>query len=216
MLRFMLYGMVALFVVDLPAARSQDGFVSLFAGNNLNGWVEEFHARIRETRPDVRAFHVENGVLICDGSVGNVGFIRYRKELCDFELRAEFLFAKKCNSGIAFRAPAYDGRTTAAHIGYEFQIQDDFGRNPGIDTSGALYSLLAPRLNAIRPAGEWNRVRIVCAGPRILIELNGRVVQDLDQTRMQEAASRPRCGYLSFQSHGGDIRFRNVLLKELQ
>jgi hypothetical protein len=99
-------------------------------------------------------------------------------------------------------------------VGFEVQILDDAGKPAAIGSSGAFYSVLAPRVNAARPAGEWNQLEIDCRGPRIHVTLNGQRVQDVDQTKIPNIEPRPLSGYLSLQNHGGSVRFRNVRLKE--
>jgi 3-keto-disaccharide hydrolase len=102
---------MALFVLLLlPALVAQDGFVDLLATDDLSDWVEEYHPRerARAAQENLKAFSIKDGVLHCDGSVGNVGFIRHKEEYCDFDLRIEF------------RAPA---GTTPVQISPSQQIQ---------------------------------------------------------------------------------------------
>jgi hypothetical protein len=59
-----------------------------------------------------------------------------------------------------------------------------------------------PAANAAKPAGEWNELEIVCRGPRIRVTLNGRIVQDVNQTDNGAIRERKRTGYLMLQNHG--------------
>ena len=156
--------------------------------------------------------------MACDGSTGNCGFLRYEKKLSDFILRLEYRIAKNCNSGVCIRTRVpYDGypdKTLPSHVGYEVQILDDAGAPASKTSTGAFYGLVAPRANAARPAGQWNTLEIVCHGPTIRVTLNGQIVQDVDQTKIDVIRDRPRSGYLSLQNHGGNIEFRNIWLKE--
>ncbi|MHB1038092.1 MAG: 3-keto-disaccharide hydrolase [Pirellulales bacterium] len=190
----------------------------LFARGDLAGWVEEQHNFYKEKNPNVRTWSVKDGVVACDGSTGNCGFLRYEKKLSDFTLRLEYRLAKDCNSGVCIRTPVpYDGRpeaTIPSGHGYEVQIMDDAGAPASATSTGAFYSLVAPRVNAAKPAGQWNAMEIVCRGPKIRVTLNGKVVQDVDQTKIDAIRTRPRVGYISLQNHGGNIEFRNVRLEE--
>jgi len=189
-----------------------EGFVPLFPADDLSAWVEEFHKRVREQMKGKHAFSIKDGVLICDGSVGNVGFIRSTKTYGDFELKCEFRAPEGTNSGICFRAPAYGDGPTPAHTGYELQIDLTDGRDP-LQSSGSFYSVNpALALVDIKRNG-WNTVHIICNGPHVKAMINGTVVQDFDQTKLDSAKERPRSGYLFFQSHGGDIEFRNIVVK---
>lgn len=198
------------------SAADDEAGVTLFAGGDLSGWVEEQHNFYKAKHPDVKTWSVKDGVVSCDGSTGNCGFLRYDKMLSDFTLRLEYRTAKKCNSGVCIRAKAYNGNpaTLPSHTGYEVQILDDAGTPPTKTSSSAFYGAVAPRANAAKPAGQWNTLEIVCRGPKIRVTLNGQVVQDVDQTTIEAIKNQPRSGYFSLQNHGGNAEFRNIRLKE--
>jgi hypothetical protein len=190
----------------------------LFASGDLAGWVEEQHAFFKAKHPNVSTWAVKDGVVACDGSRGNCGFLRYERKLSDFALRLEYRMPPGCNSGVCVRVPApYNGlpdETLPSRTGCEVQIQDDAGTGPSLSSSGALYGAVAPEANAARPAGEWNELEIVCRGPRLRVTLNGRVVQDVDQTEHGAIRDRKRAGYLMLQNHGSAVEFRNLRLKD--
>ncbi len=195
--------------------RAQDDFVDLLASTDLSEWVEEFHARAREraAAENLTAFSLRDGILHCDGSVGNIGFIRHKQQFCDFELRVEFRAPEGTNNGICFRAPSYTAKTPA-HTGFELQLWLKETDNPTART-GAFYSVNPP-LATVRLAPEkWHTARIVCDGPRIRAWLDGALVQDFDQSAHELTKDRPRCGYIFFQSHGGDMDLRNVRIRKL-
>jgi outer membrane protein assembly factor BamB len=196
---------------------STDG-TKLFARDDLAGWIEEQHEFYKAKNPNVQTWSVKDGVVSCDGSTGNCGFLRYEKKVSDFTLRLEYRIAKKCNSGVCIRTRVpYDGHpntTLPSHVGYEVQILDDAGEPASATSSGAFYGLVAPQVNAARPAGQWNSLEIVCRGPKIRVTLNGQVVQDVDQTTIDAIRDRPRAGYIALQNHGGHAEFRNIWLKE--
>lgn len=195
------------------------GFMPLLIGNDLAGWMEEQHSFFREKHPNVTTWSVQDGVLHCDGSRGNTGFLRYGKQLGDFVLRLEFRLAGGCNSGVGLRSPVpyttLKPNTLPSTLGYEFQIMDDAGQPISKKCTGAFYGQREPIANAARPAGEWNTLEIECRGPRIRATLNGVLVQDMDQTQVPALADRPLCGFLSLQNHGRNIDFRAIRLKEL-
>jgi hypothetical protein len=202
-------------VLTLPS--TEEG-IDLFAKGDLSGWIEEQHEFFRKKHPDAATWSVKDGVVICDGSLGNCGFLRYDRKLSDFTLRLEYRVSAGCNSGVCIRVPAaYNGKpdeTLPSKFGYEVQILDDAGEEPSTTSTGALYGLVAPRENAARPAGEWSTLEIACHGPRIRVTVNGRVVQDLNQPTVEAIKNRPRDGYLLLQNHGHGIEFRNVRLKD--
>jgi outer membrane protein assembly factor BamB len=190
----------------------------LFPRDDLSGWVEEQHNFFKAKNPNVHTWSVKDGVVACDGSTGNCGFLRYEKKASNFTLRLEYRIAKSCNSGVCIRTRVpYDGhpdRTLPSHVGYEVQILDDAGAPASKTSTGSFYGLVAPRINAAKPAREWNTLEIVCRGPKIRVTLNGQVVQDVDQTTIDAIRDRPQAGYISLQNHGGNAEFRNISLDE--
>ena len=201
-------------VIDLGPA---DEGEPLFAAAGLSGWVEEQHDKFRARNPGViSTWKLRDGVLSCDGSHGNCGFLRSERVVSDFTLRLRYRMSSGCNSGVCFRIPApYRGREgdpQPSETGFEVQIRDDQGEGPSLTSTGAIYNVRAPEVNVARAAGEWNDLQIEAQGSRIRATLNGRTVQDLDQETEAMLRKRPRSGHLVFQNHGFDIEFRDVRL----
>ncbi len=65
--------------------------------------------------------------------------------------------------------------------------------------------------------GVWNRMRIRMVGERTWVWLNGALVTPGVplENYWDRSAPLPRFGVLQFQTHGGEIRFRNVRMREL-
>ena len=100
---------------------------------------------------------------------------------------------------------------------------------PSHDT-GAIYDLVKPARNAMKPAGQWNHVVIACDKGQIRIELNGEPVTAMDLDQWSAMSRRPdgtrhkfdvawkdhpRKGYIGLQDHGKDCWFKNIKLKAL-
>lgn len=58
------------------------------------------------------------------------------------------------------------------------------------------------------PTGEWNRIRITCVDGVIQNEVNGTLASSLYR-------ATPRKGYISFESEGAPVDFRNMRIQEL-
>jgi Domain of Unknown Function (DUF1080) len=56
--------------------------------------------------------------------------------------------------------------------------------------------------------GEWNRIRITCVDGVIQNEVNGALASSLFR-------ASPRKGYMSFESEGAPVEFRNMRIQEL-
>jgi len=192
-----------------------DDFVAIFNGKDLSGWVVDGRKTVKDGNDEKPIWTVENGTILCDGRGG--GFLRYDKRLTDFVVQLEYRMGKGCNSGLGIRGTVFDGKrnTRPSMAGYEMQILDDAGRKPGNHSSGSLYRYIAPKENASKPAGQWNAVEVQCRGPKIRITLNGKQIQDVDQSTIRSLKNKPLLGYFSLQDHGRKIEFRNIRLKEL-
>ncbi len=84
----------------------------------------------------------------------------------DFKLVAEYSYPAGSNSGIYLR-----GR-------YEFQILDDYGQEPSVGSSGAIYGFFVPLINGVKPFGEINRVEIILRGRMLTASLNNQLIHD--------------------------------------
>ena len=195
---------------------SSTGWISAFNGYDLSGWVVEGTATFKEGETEKPVWYVEDGKIVCAGK--GFGFLRFDHSLCDFSLYLEFRMSEKCNSGIGIRADKFDPKkadTRPSISGFEIQILDDAGKEPDVHSSMSLYRYVAPLKNAIKPAGEWNWVQITARWTHIRVVLNGQVVQDVDQTDVEQIKNKPLCGFFSVQNHGGYIEFRNIAYKDL-
>ncbi len=84
----------------------------------------------------------------------------------NFKLEAEYSYPVDSNSGIYLR-----GR-------YEVQVLDDYGKEPSVGSSAAIYGFLAPKVNSVKPFGERNIAEITLIGREVTLVLNGVTVHD--------------------------------------
>lgn len=200
-----------------PPAPAAEGFHELFNGATLNGWAVEAtpgHLPHGDDRP---AWSVEDGQIVCNGR--GFGFLRYAaRPFGDFTLHAEFQLPAKSNSGIGIRTCPFDASagvgTRPSFHAYEIQLINDAHEPLSPESSGSLYRYVAPTAHAMKPAGEWNSIEVACEGPRIRIVLNGREVQDFDQTTHPETRDKPLRGYICLQNHCSPVRFRNIRIHD--
>lgn len=196
------------------------GWITLFDGKTLNGW------KTSNNQPSKRP--VEDGAINPHRS--GAYMLIHEKQWSDFILSLDFKLSKGCNSGVFFRTfplSPYPGRDVGWN-GLEIALDDT--TTAGYHDTGALYDLVKPTHNAMKPAGEWNRMVVTCDGSRIEVELNGRVVTRTDLDGFSEPNKRPdgsahkfdvayrdhpRKGYIGLQDHGSDVWFRNIKLRPL-
>src|SRR5205814_5070690 len=74
-----------------------------------------------------------------------------------------------------------------------------------------------PLVLANKPFGEWNTFRILQVGERTTVYLNDKLV--VDHARMENYWDRkqplPKTGPILLQTHGGEIRWRNLFVREI-
>jgi hypothetical protein len=208
-----------LVVADRPSKAADDktpeGFTALFNGKNLDGWKATGKAD---------QWAVEDGAIACKGGGG--GWLLTEKEYGDFEFRCEYRWAKEGgNSGIALRTPA---KGDPAYAGMEIQLIDDENwekvnkfKLADYQHTGSIYDVQPAKLQANKPIGEWNAVRIVCKGQKVTIEQNGKELVnanlgDYEKKFEKHPGLKREKGHLGFQSYNIRVEFRNVYVKELK
>src|SRR5437868_2346250 len=76
-----------------------------------------------------------------------------------------------------------------------------------------------PLVLADRPFGEWNQVHVIQVGERTTVYLNDKLV--VDHARMENYWEKDRkkplfrTGPILLQTHGGEIRWRNLYVREI-
>jgi len=125
----------------------------------------------------------------------------------NFKLHVEFRVGEHSNSGIGLR-----GR-------YEVQILEDYGKPPNKHSNGALYSRIAPAVNASKPAGEWQAYDIRLVGRTVTVVLNDQKVIDKQEieglTAIAGNADEGKPGPFILQGDHGPVEFRKILVTPL-
>ena len=167
---------------------------------------------------------LEDGVLTRKGG----GDIWTNEVYGDFILDMEFKVDQGTNSGVFFRTANIND---PVQTGIEVQIYDSHGRDkPGKHDCGAIYDVQEPSVNAVKPAGEWNRMSIMAKGSGICVVMNGSQIIDIDLNDWPEAHKNKdgtpnkfntaykdtaRVGAFGFQDHGKPVWYRNIKVKKL-
>ncbi len=181
--------------------------VVLFDGSSLENWVLSDPGR-----PD--GWSIRDGELVNDprqpedGRPLHYGNLRTVQEFEDFNLKLEVNVPEKGNSGVYLRGI------------YEVQINDAHGREPDSHGMGGVYSRIAPRVNAAKPAGEWQNLDLTLLDRHISVVLNGEKVIDneplLGCTGGALWSDPFRPGPVYLQGDHSAIRYRHIVLTPIE
>lgn len=204
----------------LSPAEQLNGWRLLFDGQTTAGWHN-----FRKTGPAV-------GWAAVDGALtrtGEGGDIVSDTTYANFELQLDWKISPNGNSGILYRVS--DDQDWTYYSGPEMQVLDDAGHPDGqspLTSAGADYGIYPAPRGVVKPAGEWNHVRLVVDGARVEHWLNGVkvVAYTLGSPEWQAlvAASKFKewpgyglktAGRIALQDHGNWVAYRNIKLRIL-
>ncbi len=210
MLRSLLFSLLAV-AASLSAA--EDGFVSIFNGQDFTGW-----------KGPVENYEVKDGAIACKPGKG--GTIYTAEEYADFVVRLEILIPAGSNNGLAIR---YPGSGDTAYVGMcELQVLDNdapkYAKLDARQYHGSAYGMVAAQRGHLKPAGEWNVQEVTVKGSTIKVVLNGVTILDTDlsQVKLDEVMGKKphpgkdrTSGHFGFAGHNDLVLFRNIRIKKL-
>jgi Domain of Unknown Function (DUF1080) len=233
--------LLALFASPAFATEPPKGFTPLFDEKDLAGWHGwDIHGKggsqadLAKLSPEERAkkieawtadakqhWSVQNGELVNDGKGA---YLASEKEYGDIELLIEYKTVAGADSGIYLR------NTPQVQIWDSNQKFDPKNptRRPHLG-SGGLFNNTPdtpgrdPLVLADKPFGEWNTFRILMVGERVTVLFNGKLVVDFarlenywgKQAKENPLTPLPKAGKILLQTHGGEIRWRNIFIREI-
>jgi hypothetical protein len=206
------------------AAAAQDKPVEPFNGKNLEGWKVRGDnkdkskwtvgtAKVKSDEPGKLAVSSEGDELV--NSTGGGVDIYSEDKWGDARIEVEFMVPKGSNSGVYVMGE------------YEVQVLDSYGRERvGPGDVGGLYGAAAPKVNASRKPGEWQKFVIEFQAPRfegekkvanakfLKVILNDQVIHENVEMKGptptgvsgKEAAKGP----LMFQGDHGPVAYRKI------
>jgi hypothetical protein len=201
-----------------------------FNGKDFSGWVlkggeEKSKWRVGKASLDPAAPHKllvapEGDEMI--NSEGHGCDISTEATWGDAVIEVEVMVAKGQNSGVYVMGE------------YEVQVLDSFGKERvGAGDMGGLYAAAAPRVNASKPPGEWQKFFIDFRAPKfdasgkktadarfVRIELNGRLIHENVEMKGPTPGGltgreRPR-GPIMYQGDHGVVAYRNLKVTPLK
>ena len=159
------------------------------------------------------------------------GDIITKNEYDNFELRLEWRIGACGNSGIMFNVVEDEKYHSVWLTGPEMQVLDDTchpDTKYPTHRSADLYDMIECKYVVVRPAGEWNKVRLISNNGKVEHWLNGRKVVEYemhtDQWRAMVANSKfkdmpdfglSKKGHISLQDHNDKVWFKNIKILKL-
>jgi len=209
---------------DVPPA----GARAVFNGKDLAGWrgmgTDNPYQLAAKTAAEQADFFAKNQPAleahwkVVDGALVNDGQGPYLTTIEDFgdvELWVDYKTVPRADSGIYLRATPQVQIWDSTEAG-KFKIGADKGSG-GLWNNSPGAAGKDPLVLADKPFGEWNRFRIVQIGARTSVWLNDTLVVDNAIMENYWDRKRPllRRGPIQLQTHGGEISWRNVFVREI-
>ncbi|MEI7534324.1 MAG: DUF1080 domain-containing protein [Verrucomicrobiae bacterium] len=205
----------------LTATEKTAGWQLLFDGRSLDGWHNFKTAGVRP------GWQIQDGTLVC-ADPHNAGDLVTSNQFQWFELQLDYKISEGGNSGIMFHVT--EAGKAAWATGPEFQLEDN-AKAVDAHRCGWLYALYQPPvdtttgkiLDATKPAGEWNHVRLLVTREKCEHEINGvkyfEYVLGSDDFNARVAKSKFGkmpffakfdAGFIALQGDHGSVSFRNI------
>jgi hypothetical protein len=233
--RFALLLMTAaslMIVSGVPRAVAEEKVKTIkpFNGKDLTGWLTKGGKAEETLKVGKAKLDPKNpGELVVEPA-GNE-LINFKGGAKDFYTEAkfgdavielEFMVPKGSNSGVYVQGE------------YEIQIYDSYGKEKaGAGDVGGLYGAAAPRVNAAKAPGEWQKFVIDFRAPKfddsgkktanaqfVKVTLNGRIIHENVEMKSQTPGSltgkEHATGPLMFQGNHGPVAYRNIKVTPLK
>ena len=184
------------------STQEQDGWVSIFNGENLDGWINH----------GLEKWYVEKGEIICEsGSAEEYGYLSTEKFYDNYELTLEFKQEANGNSGVFFRSTLEGVKIS----GWQVEVAPPENHTGGIYESYGRGWLIQPEphKDAALKMGDWNLMRIMIANDKVTTWLNGQEMVSIKDTKIGQGK-----GAIALQIHDGGgikVRWRNLKVREI-
>jgi len=213
-------------IVAFTPAPKKGKWETLFNGKNFDGWK-------KWKGGEITGWKIKDGAMVL--AEPKAGDLLTEKEYGDFELELEWKISEGGNSGIIYHAKEGADYCCPYVTGPEIQVLDDakhpdsFAGKVGNHKAGSLYDLLPPNdFTVVKPAGQWNKARIVIKGGKGESWLNGKKVVDFptqgpEWDKMVANSKFKQWkdfgtfdkGSIALQDHGNKVWYRNIRIREL-
>lgn len=202
----------------------KQGWQLLFDGKTTNGW-RAFNRDSMSVN-----WYVQNGVLSATGEKGD---IITQNQYENFEFSLEWKISEGGNSGVFYHVKEGKQYDKVWRTGIEMQVMDN-NKNPMAkkpeNSASSLFAMYAPAKDATKPAGQWNKARIIVEKQHVEYWLNGEIVNRyklwtdkwyadrekcLHNKKRKPLWGEFRCGHIALQDEGFPVWYRNIKIREI-
>jgi len=204
----------------LTEADKAAGWKLLFDGKTTNGW------RNYKKTDIASGWKAEDGALV--RGTERAGDIVTTDQYAAFELSLEYNISPGGNSGLMFHVTE-DVDGPPWHTGPEIQIQDSTSAAKDPQKPGWLYQLYRTDVDAAKPAGEWNELRLLITPQKCATWMNGKLYYEYvkgsadwdERVAKSKFAKLPKfgkntTGHICLQDHGNPVKFRNIKIRVIE
>ena len=213
----------------LTPAEIKKGWKLLFDGSTLTGWKTY-------NRTDMAtSWGVKDGAIFLDAKKGRSdvakGDLVTLEDYDDFEFSVEWKISDCGNSGIMYRIVEDPKYKQPYLTGPEMQVLDNKCHPDAkiiTHRSGDFYDVMASKTENVKPAGEWNSVRIIMKGYQLEQWQNGvrqikltlgsdeiNAIVEKSKWKNQKDWGKALIGKIGLQDHGDAVWFRNIKIRSL-
>lgn len=237
MVKKLLILFAALAIASAAVADDQDGWINLFNGKNLDGWIVKITGHELGENPG-NIFRVEDGLLTVsydafDDFEKRYGHIFVDRPFTNYRFQVEYRFIGeqiKGGAGWAFRnsgamlhgqAPETMAVKALFPNSVEFQFLAQNDKNDRVTgsfcTPGTYFDIKGETIKKhvvksseqALPLGKWVRAEAIVKGDTMQFFINGNLVNEC--TNIKKDDGTPVCfGSISLQAESHPVQFRNI------
>ncbi|MFN9682435.1 MAG: DUF1080 domain-containing protein [Bacteroidota bacterium] len=213
----------------LTPAEIKKGWKLLFDGSTLTG------CKTYNRTDMATSWGVKDGAIFLDAKKGRSdvakGDLVTLEDYDDFEFSVEWKISDCGNSGIMYRIVEDPKYKQPYLTGPEMQVLDNKCHPDAkiiTHRSGDFYDVMASKTENVKPAGEWNSVRIIMKGYKLEQWQNGvrqikltlgsdeiNAIVEKSKWKNQKDWGKALIGKIGLQDHGDAVWFRNIKIRSL-
>lgn len=189
--------------VSVAFPGEEEGWISLFNGENLDGWKASEKAS---------SFSVRDGMICVEDGRSHLYYVGPVKDhnFKNFELKLDVMTKPGSNSGVYFHTEFQPTGWPAK--GFECQVNQT---HPDPKKTGSLYNIKNVMNTSPVKDDEWWTYHIIVKGMQVTLKVNDKVVTEY--TFPADAPRKPTSGTFCLQAHDpkSKVYYKNIRVKPL-